>query len=322
MPTHREFIRCRTPSEPILAEAAAQLLNATPLEELAPQVLCHAFSCGLLAQGEQGRVVGRLLWMLAHDKVLRGSLDSPVRFHKPISVINFLKSLFHEKYWDIILNAKPAGDQEGLPLFEAFESAYIHFSHFVDVAEHNVTELNQVYRLLLRGAALNWRQNQCSVDFLTPVLFGSPDATEIHRSATSVLQAQIKYRNCTEGTLLSPSLVNSINEHPVLSLVHELRSPRNTVESIQSPKHLSPSGGNLHARHYQIVAHGCSPETYGVIPKSSCGQYTMLLDSNPLMEDFPRHDMKECVDLLRQMDPCFGLEGGNNECQWFGEDLE
>ncbi|KIJ14749.1 hypothetical protein PAXINDRAFT_12577 [Paxillus involutus ATCC 200175] len=167
VPEHHEFMRTGTPSEPILAEAAAQLLNQSrsSLENLAPKVLCQAFEHGFLARGERGEMVGCLLWTLAHDKVLRGPQVGAVHFHRPISVIEFLRSLFHENHWPTILNARPVGNQEGPPLSDAFKEAYIHFSHFMDAGQHHVIKLQQVYRLLLRGAALNCRRNQPGIDF-------------------------------------------------------------------------------------------------------------------------------------------------------------
>jgi hypothetical protein len=200
VPEHREYMRTGTPSEPILAEAAARLLNkeSTPLNELAPNILKVAFQRGFLARGERGEMVARLLWTLAHDQVSRNNrkpdLDV-VQFHKPIRVLDFLRALFHEGHWTKIRDARPMGNEDGPTLSEAFHDAYVQFSHFMDAVDHNI-ELKQVYRLLLRGAALSCQRNQKSIDFLTPILFGSPDSTTLRRSNTSVLQAQIKNRNC------------------------------------------------------------------------------------------------------------------------------
>ena len=172
VPNHREYMRTGTPSEPILAEAAARLLNSransVPLEELAPTVLKVAFQDGFLARGEMGELVARLLWTLAHDQVARNEpLYNQVAFHKPIRVLDFLRSLFHKDYWDIILDARPMGDVNGPTLSEAFEKAYINFSHFMDAVDGSV-DFEKVYWLLLRGAALSCKRNQQSIDFFDP----------------------------------------------------------------------------------------------------------------------------------------------------------
>ncbi|KAI9567182.1 hypothetical protein HD554DRAFT_2173810 [Boletus coccyginus] len=174
VPEHREFMQTGTPSEPILAEAAAKLLNETcHLDHIAPHVLSKAFEHGFLAQGERGEMVARLLWTLTHDKPLQNSDDNEeVVFHKPIHLLEFLRNLFHENHLQTVLDAKPVGDKDGPTLSQAFKEAYIHFSHFMDAVDHDI-ELQQVYQLLLRGAALDCRRNQRSIDFLTLILFGS-----------------------------------------------------------------------------------------------------------------------------------------------------
>ncbi|KAN0081435.1 hypothetical protein V8E55_009059 [Tylopilus felleus] len=213
VPNHREYMRTGTPSEPILAEAAALLLNARTnrMQELAPTILNVAFERGFLARGERGELP-------SHNYL---------EFHKPIRVLDFLRSLFHKDYWDVILNARPMGDTNGFTLSKAFKKAYINFSHFMDAVDGSV-DFEKVYWLLLRGAALGFQRNQRSIDFLTPILFGSPDSTPLSRSNTSVLQAQVKNCDRLESVFVDPTLV--VSNHPVLSIVHELGSDKDIVE--------------------------------------------------------------------------------------------
>ena len=74
MPQHQEFLQSGTLSEPVLVEAAAQLLNnsVTPMNEAALAMISKALSCGLLAQGECGDMTARLLWIWACDTVISG----------------------------------------------------------------------------------------------------------------------------------------------------------------------------------------------------------------------------------------------------------
>ena len=137
-----------------------------------------------------------------------------------------------------------------------------------------------------------WWQNLCSIDFSTSVLLGSPDATEIRRSLTD-LSCRLRSSMVIAARASYSRQVWSIPFFCLSMNCGVRRTPSNPYN------HLSIFSTVGNARHHQIVAHGCSSETYGVIPKSRDGQYTMLLDPNPLMEDFPRRDMKECVDLLR-----------------------
>ena len=320
VPEHREYMRTGTPSEPILAEAAAQLLNwesSPPLEQLAPMALNNAFQRGILARGDRGEMVARLLWTLSHDRVSRDNHKSDVvEFHKPIPVLDFLRALFHENHWDKIRDAKPMGNEDGPTLSMAFDKAYIQFSHFIDGMDYNIG-LKQVYRLLLRGAALSCHRNQESINILTPILFGSPDSTTLRRSNTSVLQAQVKNRNVAEGIILNPTLAQSNPELPVLSLVHELGTLDSSVKCTPSFQRAR----KFHTHHYQIVSRGCSSKTFRVIPESVETIFPMLLGSNLLMDDFPRCDEVISKTLFRQLQPCTGLELGK-PCEWFGEDVE
>ena len=72
VPDHLEFLGSGTPSEPLLAEAAAQFLNAdsTLFRHKAPEILADLLKDGSLARGERGEMVGRLLWTLAHDAAI------------------------------------------------------------------------------------------------------------------------------------------------------------------------------------------------------------------------------------------------------------
>lgn len=225
---------------------------------------------------------------------------------------------------EAVLKVRPIGDKNGPFLEEAFKDACIHFSHFMDPADYKVIELHQVYKLLLRGAALSCRQNQRSVDFLTPILFGPPDWTSISSSVSSALQAQIKNRNDSEDIIIPPTLVNSENDHPVLSIIHELGGGKQGVKCTELEElGTTQSGSDPDWRHYQIVAYGCSSETYRVIPKDSDAAYTMLLGSNMLMEVFPRGDIPECAAMFKQSNPCSELEHtGARVCQWFGKDVK
>ena len=331
VPTHHEYMRTGTPSEPILAEAAAHLLNGVdhlPLEELAPRALNRAFERGFLARGERGKMVACLLWTLAHDKVAeKEASHDNVKFHKPIHVLDFLCSLFHEDYWDVILDVRPVGNPSGPPLSEAFESAYINFSHFMDAVDGSI-DFKKVYWLLLRGAALSCERNQQSIDFLAPILFGSPDSTSLSRSSTSVLQAQVKNRDGTKWVFVDP-MVKS--DHPVLSIVHEFGSWEDVIECapyIKDPDEFDEC-------HYQIISYGCSSNVFGVVPKTMNEVYPMLLRSRLLMDDFPRLHIGECASLFCQMDPCTGIDTGKKKRKglqrkgafgevesWFGRHVE
>lgn len=71
---HREYMRAGAPSEPILAEAAAQVMSErNPL-----RYLSGFLDKGLVNKGERGELVARLLLILAHDRAAVALRKSPV----------------------------------------------------------------------------------------------------------------------------------------------------------------------------------------------------------------------------------------------------
>lgn len=321
-----DAVRTGTPSEPVVAEAAARLINSeVNFQELPPRVLARAFEKGYVADGERAEMVGRLLWTLAHDTALRYTpWRDTVHYHKPLSVINFLKSLFHQDHWNTILNARPLDNEDGPPLLQAFKDAYIHFSHFVDGRGCKVMQLEEVYKLLLRGAALHCDRKNGSINFLAPILFGPPDSTAISLSASSVLQAQVSNYDNPGDVFLSSTFINSANQQPVLSLVHQLGSSKHSVECDGPAYVITSTKDKKNAPpHYQVVAHGCSSAMYGVIPEGENRTYAELLQPHLHIEEVPHRYIRGYgVDMANWMDPAFGLEQGNGGCEWFGEEME
>ncbi|PSS06895.1 hypothetical protein PHLCEN_2v3497 [Hermanssonia centrifuga] len=99
---HREYYRCGSPSEPILAEAAAQEMNSssTPVAEL----LRDYINEGLIDQDARGDLVARLLLTLAYDKAIQDSTPGPWDYSRGVTVEAFLRALFSEKYAVEVLN--------------------------------------------------------------------------------------------------------------------------------------------------------------------------------------------------------------------------
>jgi hypothetical protein len=104
VPKHREFLRSGTPSEPLLAEAAAWLLNAkNTFQHKAPDYLSKVMECGLLARGERGEMVARLFWTMAHDNVIRSSREIDqvgLSYHQPILLLDWLKEMIDPHWHD------------------------------------------------------------------------------------------------------------------------------------------------------------------------------------------------------------------------------
>ena len=98
IPSHREYLISSTPSEPIVAEAAAQV----HLKESMIKTLCDHVTGGLIEKGQRGELAARLLLTLAHDAALetmnvkRRSYQGQLErlFTTPVPLLTFISALF------------------------------------------------------------------------------------------------------------------------------------------------------------------------------------------------------------------------------------
>jgi hypothetical protein len=118
VPKHREYLRSGAPSEPILAEAAARVMESIGS---IPNALLKMVQDGLISKGERGELVARLLLILAHDRAARKArtnlspessplLSEPrftpthhVLYSVPILLVDFLRELVGEDHLQEIL---------------------------------------------------------------------------------------------------------------------------------------------------------------------------------------------------------------------------
>jgi hypothetical protein len=174
----REVIRAGYPSEPILAEAAARQLHTwtstshqNPMLEILSENLKH----DLLARGEMGEVVGRLLLMTARDAaVIKNASDDPstVHFSRPVSVVSFIQHLFPEQIANNYLNCAPdnMSSKYGLTFKDAFKDAVIAFTHFQKAGDDSSFSRDAALGAFLRGSAIICRNNAPLVDVILPVV--------------------------------------------------------------------------------------------------------------------------------------------------------
>ena len=102
IPKHHHYMRSGYSSEPILAEAAANLMhtlrkqptndNVHPKDRIA-NVLKRHVENGLISKGELGELTGRLLLIMAIDSAQESAQRIKPRWSKPLGVIDFMRSL-------------------------------------------------------------------------------------------------------------------------------------------------------------------------------------------------------------------------------------
>jgi len=267
----QRFLRGGAPSEPLLAEAAAQLLNAKEgIQVLAPDVLRSLLPREVLANWGRVGTLGRMIWTIAHDIAIQnsshdGSDPSKLVYHQPILLVEWLKSMVNSRWHRNILDAKPIADPDGLTLEEAFEDVYLHFTHFVRVHDHSIISPDQLWYGLVRGLSYEYAQDKWSTSVALPALHGGLDAF-ISAENTAIVYGQYKNRGDRTKFLLDPHIGGAPrNDLPTLSLVHDFGFVTANVYSYSTlglKKAIVAGAKDIHRRHYQLHFEGITNQTY------------------------------------------------------------
>jgi hypothetical protein len=319
IPKGREYVWSGFPSEPMLSEAAAYLLNyddpsnsKESIFDLAPRILQDALNTDILAKGEHGELVAQTLLTVAHDLAILKKYAPRAfgpRFHRPIRLLDLLEHLMTPEIWEIVRDAPPFDAHPGNPSLEvAFAEAWVNFSHFVLLGDHNSLNLKFASALLKRGAAFQTFDNQYNQDCGIPIYFGDPDQDEICEANTSIAQFQVKSVVNSpyvfpDATLVGPSPTN----RPILSITMQLGTENPAQRVVVTTKEKTRTNASLltdlDRRHYSIILRGCRSDTYSCIPKNDSAIYNLLLKAQNPFVDFPRRDSKENVELVDALKP-------------------
>jgi hypothetical protein len=143
--------------------------------------------------------------------------------------LHLLQKLFSIEVWDEVRRAMPVhSNEDSETLEEAFSNAWVDFSHFGRLGDHESFEIGFATRLLTRGTAIQVYDNQENKDMGISVHFNEIDAstgaeieTEINEKNMSIVQLQIKNAKLVAAVSPpNPRLVGRINERrPILSIV-------------------------------------------------------------------------------------------------------
>jgi len=178
IPQHRKYLHAGTPSEPVLAEAAARIMNE-PINGRSSRSLPLAMirkylDNGFVQRGERGELAARLLLTLAHDTCVdRSALHATpeeAHFSKPIHVLDFLAALVGPSHMDLIRQSRPDNTTNGMTLEMAFKDARINFTHFVQGGDDSILSDEVAWLALARSMAFQCANGHHMVDLDLPVL--------------------------------------------------------------------------------------------------------------------------------------------------------
>ncbi|KAF8903072.1 hypothetical protein CPB84DRAFT_1845911 [Gymnopilus junonius] len=181
IPSHREYLRSGYPSEPLLAEAAAEQLwtwrGKNPF--VAVEKLTDILDTGLLDRGELGELTGRQILLDAYHRAVEEEQKKPPtadttkvkppNFSSGCHLITFIKMLFTDGYAQDILDCTPDLNKGG-KFKDAFKDAIICFTHFGKMADNTGVTSAATWVAFIRHMAIMCRNGQDSVDCIIPVL--------------------------------------------------------------------------------------------------------------------------------------------------------
>ncbi|CAG8766589.1 4721_t:CDS:1, partial [Racocetra fulgida] len=242
----RKSIITSMPTEPVLAEASAQIMNDPDINliELINS-LTSALKNGAVEGGYRGELVARLLLLKAWDDVYE-KLDVPstrIHYSRFITLSEFLKSLLADNaYKKIALRLQERVSFTGTE----FGQAYIKFTHFISITY--TPDRKDLLDALIRGVAFSCKRNQEGADIIIPMYIGAlNEEPSTDRISYILIQVKNWAKNIKGGDYplsatvsLSPASVGieQLPHMPFLSLYMQLGSskgfsedPSGTVET-------------------------------------------------------------------------------------------
>ncbi|QRV97714.1 hypothetical protein RhiJN_25733 [Ceratobasidium sp. AG-Ba] len=196
VPGHRDFVYTSTPSEPILAEAAARIMHINKDSGDPMRVLLEWCNNGLILKGERGELLARLFFTMAHDLAITREHTSsePPMFTRPILLVDFLTALLGEKSKDKIMKALPDNIPGGKTLADSvLGKATLNFTHWAKARDKSVVTDEAAWIALGRCLAWQCQDGQPDIDVITPLMLPCED-DKIGRYTVSAIFWQIKNR--------------------------------------------------------------------------------------------------------------------------------
>lgn len=338
VPHHRQYMRTGTPSEPVLAEAAARILWRFKAQALTQ--LAHLYSSGAILKGERGELVSRYILNQAHDSYVKSLPPRDRRdggdaeFARPVPLLEFLKHLFPDNWHDILLNSLPQnldsrrqGANAEMPtLAESFENAWVHFTHWAKAGDESVFSTEALWKALSRGMAWICADNQAIIDLIIPIFFGDPKNIKLGRGVVSFLFVQCKDKKNMQSVsfALDPKKILDAKskQWPYIFLVMQLgvqpaqksrsQGPPATPSKVKVSRSAQPQSAETRSKkdeapRYEIHVLGCSANVYKVIKPHEKDVYQGLLAARSVLPEHPRQE-EEFISAVKRLKPFF-MEG-------------
>ncbi|KAF8510465.1 hypothetical protein BU17DRAFT_55347 [Hysterangium stoloniferum] len=302
-----ESMKTVSPSEPILAEAAAQLMYGDYGIQ-APEALKSVLEDFSIYKGDRGELLGLLLLCLARDMTIYDE-HHPTRVG---TVFHFMSNLFNNIKNNHTFGPSMFDKQEKRNFKRTFENSWIYFSHFIKVPEYKITSREYLTALIFRGAAILFANNQKGIDAIIPFLY---EDKKIQRTSVSVILVQLK--NDPDFTdvprpdlfpLMDPYRLGIFKKNeppiPIIRIVFALASPR------EGFTRMPPSKTSSKFTSFDFWSAGLSTKFLGPISTPEQSTWEALLQaSRPWNKIYEGHSTLS--DLRRSENPGAGVSDGH-----------
>jgi hypothetical protein len=190
VPLHREYGYSGTPSEPLLAEAAAQLHLNWGLKESLKFLVEVAARDSLVDRGTKGELAARFLLILVQAPAHYPSSGLRTR---AVRVIDFLQTLFQDEWHKDMLQALPTRYAAAREIFEtAFEDAFLSFTHWAKAGDDSVLRTKTLWKTAARSMAYQCVEGMPWVDLVIPIVFGKENLLGVTMSVRFSFRLEAK----------------------------------------------------------------------------------------------------------------------------------
>ncbi|KAI0782308.1 hypothetical protein C8Q75DRAFT_811743 [Abortiporus biennis] len=329
IPEHRIYSYSSYPSEPILAEAAAQQLHffstryPPSTSSSLIDVLCEQVDNGLIDIGERGEVVARLLIIRAAMRAVEVECKEgdQLWYSKGNKVKTFIQELFQKGYSDQILASTPDNTCVGQTFEDALGNMTMRLTHFEKLKDGSGLSQEGAQAAFTRGCGYICEGMQESVDLMIPIADITKGGEVLSLSKFTFLLFQFNNRGnrpAVNRVIIDAAQLGlfidtqpSSAPIPYAALMIELGIPSDSKHygEIHTPTcaHSSSRHDDIHPYpRYAVFAYGCSNGIYKVVETSDEFEFSFLLRSREL----PEHPRKETFQTFLKTRPFVTADQG------------
>ena len=218
-----------SPSEPLLAEAAHDLLQHTLMDPIDHLAQHSDLDC--IDLGRRGELVAAFILMRARDQAAKEK--------RWMSVPEFMEALLPSAYHEALRSSTPTLWLEGehKSFSETFKGYGMWFNHVIRVENSEMLSADNLWKFLTRGAMILCKENQFGVDIVLPACLMDRN---LSKDTITAIYVQVR-NNKRFGRGIDRRLVNVINPfvlglfsegnrlHPIIRVVFALTSLENGV---------------------------------------------------------------------------------------------